>query len=387
MKKIILIVLASLLVFSCQSTKKNQVSSPKPKTISNINEVLLPEPYDDDFSSLSDEQKVTKVVDLSEYNPKQALELALTINVNNLSDDAKLTYRRIEKEFMLIRTGKKKLGSGYSNVSALATDKEDLWIGDLQGGFARYNIASEDLFVVRKTRPSSQVRSVNAILVEEKEVWAAASDTVICYDKKTSKSENINLPTSSYAWDLVRYQSKLLIATQGSGIYALTSDRNWKKAVFSDSRLKSVNKLAVIEDILFAGTSSGFWYYNGDEWNSIKELEGLNILALKVYGSEIYIGTDKDLYLIKRDASIKKFNLKQDFIHTLTIIDNYLIAGSLEKGMARINMETKEVESENISDKSPILLRIGSLTSFSPYLVVGTMGNSIVLMHQKLYAQ
>lgn len=323
---------------------------------------------------------------LAESEPERARDLFISIDPSLLEAEALRQYRLLEKRFSFIKMDAAALGLAHANVSALAIDGEDLWAGDWLGGFARYSLATREVFTAREGRPSLDVRSLNSILVEKDTVWGVAGDAVVRYNKRTSEVELVPRPSfSGYPQQLARYEGVLYLATQNSGLWEYKAG-SFVKSALDRPFLRVANGLLVWQGRLWAAAGSGLHYYENGAWQTVEPFKNQEISSLTAYGDFLWAGSlgfGLRSYNFKTKET-KLYPLRDGWLSCGLAVGDRLFFGMLEGGLASIGPQGR-IEQEKYTALSPSLLRIGSLAYYDPYLLVGTLGDALFFIHKSLF--
>ena len=177
-----------------------------------------------------------------------------------------VTYHALARDLMWRYLPPARLGMDDANVSAIAIDGDDLWVGGWFGGLVRYAQSTGELQVFREPPRSLTAHSVRDVVRIGGHVWVATN--------------------------------------QGLSVYARASGRWHDEPPFEDG--PAANRVAVVAAAgraVYVGTlGQGLWRRDAGGWNRIGDhgLPGPFISALRVTGKNLWIGT-LDLGLIRLD--------------------------------------------------------------------------------------
>jgi len=130
-----------------------------------------------------------------------------------------------------LRKSGSQLGLAGDNVSALALDGDDLWIGTWTGGLVRYSIPLDRAEVWDPGQASLAVRTVNRILPTEKAVYVVRYGAVEVFDKRTSRWTSLTgLPVNQRIQDLHVDGRRLYLGTLGQGLWMREGGR-WSRII------------------------------------------------------------------------------------------------------------------------------------------------------------
>ena len=187
------------------------------------------------------------------------------VDVTELGGEAVATYRQLARGLMWDHLTPKRLGMGDGNISAIATDGDDVWVGSWTGG------------LVRHTRSTGRRR-----------VFHEGPDSLL-----SRRVRDIH-PVGGYVW---------VGTDQGLSVYARASGRWRQEPVLGGVEPGPVVAIVDAGGIVYAGTlGQGLWRHDGSGWSPVGHdlLPGLFINALLVVDETLWIGTI-DLGLVSLD--------------------------------------------------------------------------------------
>ena len=189
------------------------------------------------------------------------------IDADQLTGDAADTHRELARALMWSYLTPRQLGLNDANISAIATDGDDVWVGSWTGGLARFTRSTGQRTVFRegpRALLSLRVRDIETV--------------------------------DGYIW---------VGTDRGLSVYALASSR-WRHELTIGDEQEPVPLAAIASagDAVYAGTlGQGLWRDDGSGWSRIEgALPGLFITALQVVGDTLWIGTI-DLGLVALDLT------------------------------------------------------------------------------------
>ncbi len=189
------------------------------------------------------------------------------IDPAQLSGEASETYRELARALMWNYLTPRELGLEDANISAIATDGDDVWVGSWTGGLARYTHSTGQQSVF-----SEGPRSLMSLRVRDIET------------------------VDDYIW---------VGTDRGLSVYALASSR-WRHelTIGDEQEPVALAAIATAGDTVFAGTlGQGLWRDDGTGWHALEgALPGSFITALQVVGDTLWIGTI-DLGLVSLDLA------------------------------------------------------------------------------------
>jgi hypothetical protein len=177
-------------------------------------------------------------------------------------------YRPLARDLMWRYFPPDRLGMDATNVSALATDGDDLWVGGWLGGLVRYAEPTGRLRVFREPPDSLAAHSVR---------------------------------------DIVRIGGHIWVATnRGLSVYARASDHWHHEPPFGGGpEPNRVSAIAAAGKAVYVGTlGQGLWRRDARGWSTVGagDLPGPFISALQIGGDSLWIGT-LDLGLLQLDLA------------------------------------------------------------------------------------
>lgn len=182
-----------------------------------------------------------------------------------LTGEAADTHRELARALMWSYLTPREIGLQDANISAIATDGDDVWVGSWTGGLARFTHSTGQRTVFREGPRSLLSLRVRDIATVGDYIWVGTD--------------------------------------RGLSVYALASSR-WRHelTIGDDKEPVPLTAIASVGDTVFAGTlGHGLWRDGGDGWNRIEgALPGLFITALQVVDDTLWIGTI-DLGLVSLD--------------------------------------------------------------------------------------
>ena len=189
------------------------------------------------------------------------------VDARHLTGEAVATHRELARALMWSYLTPRTIGLNDANISAIATDGDDVWVGSWTGGLARFTRSTGQRTVFREGP-----RSLLSLRVRDIET------------------------VGDYIW---------VGTDRGLSVYALASSRWRHELTIGDDR--EPVPLAAIESVgstVFAGTlGRGLWRDDGTGWEQVEgPLPGMFITALQAVDDTLWIGTI-DLGLVGLDLA------------------------------------------------------------------------------------
>ena len=189
------------------------------------------------------------------------------VEAGQLTGAAAETHRELARAMMWSYLTPREIGLNDANISAIATDGDDVWVGSWTGGLARFTHSTGQRTVFREGP-----RSLLSLRVRDIET------------------------VGEYIW---------VGTDRGLSVYALASSR-WRHELTIGNEQEPI-PLATIESVggtVYAGTlGRGLWRDDGSGWQQFEgALPGMFITALQVVDDTLWIGTI-DLGLVALDLA------------------------------------------------------------------------------------
>lgn len=183
----------------------------------------------------------------------------------DLDADAVPQYRELARRLMWEHLTPRQLGVGDGNISAVATDGDDVWVGTWTGGLVRHTRSTGRRQVFREGPESLVSRRVRDIH-----------------------------PVGGYVW---------VGTDEGLSVYARSSSRWRQEPVLGGGEPSPVVAIVDADGAVYAGTlGQGLWRHDASGWSRVghESLPGLFINTLLVVDGTLWIGTI-DLGLVSLD--------------------------------------------------------------------------------------
>ena len=187
------------------------------------------------------------------------------VDLAELDAGAVPRYRELARGLMWEHLTPRQLGMGDGNISAIATDGDDVWVGTWTGGLVRHTRSTGRRQVFREGPESLLSRRVRDIH-----------------------------PAGGYVW---------VGTDEGLSVYARSSGRWRQEPVLGGEEPSPVVAIVDAGGVEYAGTlGQGLWRHDASGWSRVghESLPGLFINALQVVDQTLWIGTI-DLGLVSLD--------------------------------------------------------------------------------------
>lgn len=203
-------------------------------------------------------------------------------------------------------------GLPQTQVTSLAQDDYGyLWIGTL-GGLARFN--GKD-FYTYSTENGLLNNRITFIGFINKDLWIGHEGGVsrIKNNKINKWSLPLEFKTTNVS-DIIEFKDRIIVATNGAGLYELIGDK-LVKILFSDEDNLKVRDLMIYEKKLLLGTKDGvLWTEDLKKFNKIKSLIGYSVSGMQFKENELFITTFRD--------GLLKLQFGSDSINYISSVDS-----------------------------------------------------------------
>jgi hypothetical protein len=312
------------------------------------------------------------------------------------SPDGEL-LRRLVRRVSWVNVSAEALGVSDGNVSAVAADGDDLWVGTWNGGVVRYTLSNGQAEVFREGRTSLTANTVRAIEVTEGRVWVGTYQGLFVYSKLTGSWSEVAFGggTPKRTEAIVAVGEQLFVGTLGDGLWRLR-DGAWRRVAAGVLPGDFVNSLARAGRWLLIGTLNlGIVLLDLDDGRLVSFDEvnpGLNarnvILLLPVGEEELWIGTyGEGLYRWERGANrLRRYTRRQGEIGDDWVLSGVSAATGLYFGTFGAGVSLyREGTWRRLGLREGLGgLDITSVSYSPPYVVFGTLGSGITLLDESL---
>ncbi len=170
------------------------------------------------------------------------------------------TYDRLVRDVLWSTITPAMLGLPDGNVTAIAVDADDVWIGTSNGGAARY---SQNTGIARRftgaTTGGALSDTIRAIEVDGNWVWIGTAEGLSVYSKATSRLWRVERFSAGSSrpnvWALEGIDGRIAAGTLGQGLWlADDPDGEWTQVEDPDSLVRFVQALLRRGSTLYIGT-------------------------------------------------------------------------------------------------------------------------------------
>jgi len=285
------------------------------------------------------------------------------------------------------------LGLAGENISALLSDKDDIWAGTWTGGLVRFSEPLGTYTVWDPGLPSLAVRTVNRILSDGKTISVVRYASIENYNKRTGEwHAETGLPATDRLQDLCIIGKKTYLATLGYGLWEKTV-RGWSQIDFPGLFINRLEQGAENE-LLIATMDRGLFILDTESGSWIQppqgKLRASNITSLIRSGVSIVGGTYGDGAFIWNTVSSEVNVFGRDILGdpwVLSVIEegNRYIFGTFGAGLNILNEDFRDWDRISLQEglKSA---DIASLTEDdSGNIWAGTLGGGIIRISGSIY--
>lgn len=344
-----------------------------------------------------------RIAEINYYQKKNihnARYYFLKINPNVINAEEKSLYTKLKEKLEWENILPEKLGINDSNISAVAVDGDDLWIGTWNGGVARYNISMVKSIVFKEGSKSLVPKTVRTIEVTKKRVWVGSFNGLSYYSKASSKWYSIKVfsnPEPIKVESVKNVNGKLYIGTLGNGLWSGTESgiRKFRRVDFPS---QFINCLNYFDNYLLIGTMDmGLFFMNlqtGRIVNIQKLYAGfstLNITTIITNGSnDLWIGTyGEGLFHWIRDSnrmeiySRENKRIRDDWILSSVKTKKGLYFGTFGGGLIYVDKKGNLIKNIGLKDGLSSL-DISASAYMHPLLILGTLGMGITIFYEDI---
>jgi hypothetical protein len=292
------------------------------------------------------------------------------------------------------------MGLDDSNISAVAVDGDDIWVGTWNGGISRYSVGDGKATVFKRGNESLTARTVRSIEVTPERVWIGTYQGLFQYSKFTSRWQAIDLfggynPKKIEALEAVG--EIIYLGTLGDGLWR-HEQRRWERIVQGGLPGAFINCLLRHDEYLLIGTlDRGLVLLDLRtgammSFDSVnRDLRSRNITMLLVEKEEIlWIGTyGQGLYRwdpVSNDLehhSKASGMLGDDWVLCGIETDTGLYFGTFGAGVTRLLPASLSARQIGLGEGLPAL-DISAASYGPPLLYFGTLGSGISILDESL---
>lgn len=291
-----------------------------------------------------------------------AAYLALQIvNPSALDPSEQRAYGRLVNSVLWSRLTPDVLGLPDANVSAIAIDGDDVWIGTFNGGAARY---SQSTGITSRFTPATSnwqlAETIRSIEVDGNWVWFGTFEGLSVYSKATSR-----------IWRVAKFGAP--------------GAKRGDPPPLSIVALEEIDGGIAVSAIGAGGDARGLWFAEDPdgEWTRVQDgnLPGRRVTALARAGGTLYIGTE--------DRGVVVMDLKSGRVHraaapwtagavnvqALTVDEEEMVwIGTYGTGIYRWDPTTNEISQYSTSSGTMADDYVLSAATMAGSVVFGTFG-------------
>jgi hypothetical protein len=319
------------------------------------------------------------------------------------TEEERRIYGLIARRIFVHHVTPESLGLLDGNVSAIAPDYDDLWIGTWTGGVARYSFSAGTADVFQTGRKTLVPTTIRSIEVGPGTVWVGAYDGLFVYDKRTSRWREVFRPNGR---SLEKVQSVLAVgdtvyaATAGQGIWEYRQGSLRRHATDSGIGLL-VNCLYRLDDAVLVGTlDRGAFLVRLDAsggavvetlTDTVPGLDAVNVTCFVRDGATIWVGTyGEGLYeWDRRTGRVSHFRkqdgpIPDDWILGGVATDRAAYFGTFGGGVAVFDKTTNTWRNFGIA-QGLASADVASVAFWKSQLYFGTLGGGVTVFDERGY--
>lgn len=280
-------------------------------------------------------------------------------------------------------------------VSSMAVDEDDIWIGSRNGDIARYSLSEREWKSYIKGQETLAIRTVQTIIPEDEKIWFLSYGSVGLYWKRYNRLISLPVPDEQEYRGL---QSGIVV---GSGLIAGTQSRGLRRIRLDSqsvlphtSDLRNITFLQALEgERLFAGSEEQGLYVldrnfnassagpNSEQLSAVRAVLGdpKTEMIAGSYGGGLYKlvrqGDEYDIVLL---------NSRSRWITGGVELRNYYCFSTLGQGLLILSKDNLRVSYYGISEGLGGL-DLNSIVYIEPYLICAVQGQGLVKIHEDIF--
>ena len=287
------------------------------------------------------------------------------------------------------------IGSGFFdyNISALKADGDDIWFGSRSGDIGRYSLSERKWLILQEGSPSLAIRSVNAIETDRRRVWILSYGSLMVFDKRTGEPYLTDLPDHrNYRGmqSLTLLGRGVLVGTQASGLRRILPA---EETVLSLPELRNVSFFRQVNpELLFAGTEENGLFLLDNSFH-IRECTDNNrrtgaVRSLLDYRGGFLGGSYGNGLFVLRDVNdtyeYEKLPIIAKWITDGVETEKGYCFSTLGNGLIYLEKQDLKIHSAGIEEGLPSL-DITAVDYAAPYLICGTQGQGLLIVHENFF--
>ncbi|NOY10402.1 MAG: hypothetical protein GXP33_16330 [Spirochaetes bacterium] len=344
-----------------------------------------------------------RIADINYYQ-KNNLHLAryyfLKTGAATLTAENRAVYERLKKNLEWEYLSSEIIGIDDGNVSAVAADGDDLWIGTWNGGIARYNVSMERSRVFKEGEKSLVPKTIRTIEVTKKRVWVGSYNGLSYYSKASSGWHGIDKfskPKSVKIETIKNINGILYIGTLGEGLWFghESGYRDFKKMDFPSQFINCMDNYG---NYLLVGTMDMGLFFIDLKTKKVTSFlkifpgfTALNITTILIEDdNNLWIGTyGKGLYHWKKNLNrIERYtsengSIRDDWILSSVKTKKGLYFGTFGGGLIFFGRNKTPVKNLGLKDGLNSL-DISAAAYEQPLVIFGTLGMGIMIFYEDI---
>lgn len=188
--------------------------------------------------------------------PETARHFLRSARLQEATSEELAVQRRLARRLQWRTLASAALGLRDANVSALAADGDDLWVGTWDGGVARYSFSRGQATVFRAGAESLTPNTVRCITAVPGRVWVGTYQGLSVYFKATSTWQEVDLfggGSPKRVEAIAAVGDRLFVGTLGDGLWVLEAE-GWRRLSAGGLPGDFVTCLAAVDGELLVGT-------------------------------------------------------------------------------------------------------------------------------------
>lgn len=337
------------------------------------------------------------------FYQKEDIQLArsyfLQVKTLFLDEEEKALYRLLEVKLAWKNFYPADMGIEDGNISALAVDGDDLWIGTWNGGILRYSYSTDRFVLFEEGKNSIADNTIRAIGVTDTHVWVGTYNGLSVYNKASSSWRMINKLGGRHPGKISvisEINDIIYVGTLGNGLWRL-SGKTWEQVGNSAGLGDYILSLAHNEKNIFIGTMTGGIFIYQPEQKAINSFDNLNTglkarnitllicdrydrLWIGTYGEGLFMWDGKKLTGYDKESG----RIGDNWVLSGAEGEDGIYFGTFGGGASFFSFRSLQWKKYGIEEglSSP---DISSMTYSAPAVYFGTLGAGISIFRERIY--
>jgi hypothetical protein len=259
------------------------------------------------------------------------------VKTASLDEAAHTELRDLARVLMWTYLDAPTLGLVDGSVSALQTDRDDLWIGTWNGGIARYTPPSQRVLPFDAGTASAAPVSVRSIAATRRHVYVGTLRGLTVYSKATGRWR----PESPFAGGeeaervsaVLGVGESVYVGTLGRGLWRRDADDGWQRVVAGPLPGPHINSLRALGGELWIGTLDLGVVILNVASGALKSFDQINPLLGPQNVTDIVLGRQQDVWITTFGNGLFRWQRGSNRVthHTAAggdIPDDWVLAGA-----------------------------------------------------------